>query len=61
MESPEYLSRTSAAALLDISPTTFWRRVKDGTLPAPVYIATMPRWRRGELLAAVETATKPAA
>lgn len=44
----------TAAALLGISRATFWRRVKDGTFPAPVKIGGATRWRRADLLAAVD-------
>ncbi len=50
------LSDNAGAALLGISRATFWRRVKDKTFPAPVRIGGVTRWRRDELLAAVEKA-----
>ena len=48
------LSDQSAAALLGISRATFWRRVKDRTFPDPIRIGGATRWRRDELLAAVD-------
>ncbi len=37
-------------AVLDISPTSVWRMVKAGTLPAPLNItARASRWRVGDL------------
>lgn len=48
------LSDHSAAALLGISRATFWRRVQDGTFPRPIRIAGSTRWRRDELMAAVD-------
>ena len=48
------LSDHTAAALLGISRATFWRRVKDGTFPRPVKIGGATRWRRADLLAAVD-------
>jgi predicted DNA-binding transcriptional regulator AlpA len=51
------LSDHSAAALLGISRATLWRRVSDRTLPAPVKIGHATRWRRDELLAAVDAAS----
>jgi predicted DNA-binding transcriptional regulator AlpA len=39
--------------------STFWRDVKRGTLPAPLYVGKrMPRWRRSELRAAVAAAPR---
>lgn len=56
------ISDHTAAALLGISRATLWRRVKDGTLPQPVKIGAATRWKRDELIAAVERlATSPAA
>jgi|OM-RGC.v1.034553319 Predicted transcriptional regulator len=51
------LADHDAAAFVGISRTTFWRRVKDGTFPQPVRIGRATRWRRDELVAAVERAT----
>lgn len=51
------LSDNAAAALLGISRATFWRRVNDGTFPRPVKIGGATRWRREELIAAVDAAT----
>lgn len=50
------LSDNAASALLGISRATFWRRVKDGTLPEPIRIGGATRWRRDELLAALDRA-----
>lgn len=58
---PEFISQANAAALLQIHPTTFWRRVKEGSLPGPVYVGHLPRWHRATLLAVVAATTKPAA
>ncbi|MEC9435133.1 MAG: DNA-binding protein [Pseudomonadota bacterium] len=44
----------AAAELLGLSRATFWRRVADGTLPGPLKIGAGSRWRRGEILAAIE-------
>lgn len=48
------ISDHTAAALLGISRATLWRRVKDGTLPQPVKIGAATRWKRDELITAVE-------
>lgn len=47
---------TDAAALLGCSKATFWRRVADGTIPAPVRIGGMTRWPRSEIVAVIEQA-----
>ena len=48
------LTDRQSAALFSISRPTFWRRVGDGTLPRPIKIGGATRWRRDELLAAIE-------
>lgn len=44
----------AAAEFLGLGRATFWRRVNDGTFPQPVRIGGATRWRRDELVAAVE-------
>ena len=51
------MSDNAAAAWLGISRATLWRRVADATLPQPVRIGGVTRWRRDELLAAVDRAS----
>jgi predicted DNA-binding transcriptional regulator AlpA len=37
------------------APSTFWRDVRNGKLPAPIYLGPrMPRWRCSELRASVD-------
>ena len=50
---PEYLTDRSGAAMLAISRATWWRRVRDGTLPKSVKIGGATRWRRADVLAAI--------
>ena len=50
------LSDRDACALLSISRATFWRRVKDNTFPQPIRIGGITRWRRSELLDAIDRA-----
>lgn len=58
MDEPAILvSDATAAALLAISRATFWRRVSDGAMPKPVKIGHATRWRRDEIMAAVDAAT----
>ena len=51
------LNDATAADWLGISRATFWRRVKDGTFPKPIRIGGATRWRRDELLAALDRAS----
>jgi predicted DNA-binding transcriptional regulator AlpA len=44
-----------AAAAVGISLAAFWRAVRDGRLPQPVYpLPRAPRWFRSELRAALQ-------
>jgi predicted DNA-binding transcriptional regulator AlpA len=52
------VSDHTGAALLGVSRATFWRRVGDGTLPKPVKLGGATRWRRDELLAAIDAVSK---
>jgi predicted DNA-binding transcriptional regulator AlpA len=55
MNEPAILpSDHSAAALHEISRATFWRRVQDGAFPQPIRIGGSTRWRRDELMAAID-------
>ncbi|OYU37994.1 MAG: DNA-binding protein [Pseudorhodobacter sp. PARRP1] len=45
-----------AAAILQVSVPTFWRRVADGTVPKPVKLGGLSRWPQTEILAVIETA-----
>ena len=49
------LTAEQSAVEVGLSPPGFWNAVRDGRLPAPFYPASRaPRWRRSELLAALE-------
>jgi predicted DNA-binding transcriptional regulator AlpA len=48
-----YVRLTVVASLLQISPTTVRRYVRDGILPAPIPIG-QPRWNVGDIRAALE-------
>ena len=49
------LTAAEAAAERGQALSTFWRGVKDGSVPAPYYVSPRcPRWRRSELRAALE-------
>jgi excisionase family DNA binding protein len=45
-----------ACKLLGCSRATLWRRVQDGTLPAPIKIGHMSRFVASEILEAIERA-----
>ncbi|MCB1328006.1 MAG: helix-turn-helix domain-containing protein [Maritimibacter sp.] len=45
------------AALLGCSKATWWRRVADGTLPPPLKIGGMSRWKMSDVLRLIEEAT----
>lgn len=40
--------------LLGCSRTTIWRRVQDGTLPKPIKIGGITRWRSTDLYSALQ-------
>lgn len=45
-----------AAAALSISQSTFWRRVKDGTISPPIRIGRMVRWRMSDIEGFIQSA-----
>ncbi len=53
------LNAEEGAAETGRAVSTFWRDVKTGTLPAPLYLnPRMPRWKRSELRAAIDAAPR---
>ncbi|MBN9031628.1 MAG: DNA-binding protein [Rhizobiales bacterium 63-7] len=50
------LNVKQSAAFLQVSIPTFWRRVKDGTVPKPVKIGTLSRWPQSEIVEVLEQA-----
>jgi len=51
----EAVTINGVAQMLDVSPVTVWRMVRDGTLPTPFYPRSrQPRWSRGDLREARE-------
>jgi predicted DNA-binding transcriptional regulator AlpA len=49
------LRTAEAAAEAGRAISTFWRDVRAGRLPAPIYLGPrMPRWRRSELRVALD-------
>ena len=55
-DKPLLISDKTGAALLDLSRSSWWRRVNDGTVPPPIRIGGATRWRLDEVLAAIERA-----
>lgn len=47
------LTAKECAAFLRVSLPTFYRRVADGTIPKPVKLGQLSRWRRSTLYAAI--------
>lgn len=43
------ITATEAAALLSMGRSTFWREVSAGTLPQPVKLGGLTRWRVADL------------
>lgn len=43
-----------AAFIMRISTASFWRRVKDGTVPRPIKLGGMSRWSKSEIVEVVE-------
>lgn len=47
------ISDRDCAAMLSCSRATFWRRVKDGTIPKPVRFGGLTRWSLEEIEAVI--------
>ncbi len=45
----QLLTAQQVKDLLCISQPTMWRRVKDGTIPSPVLIGGLKRWKRTDI------------
>ena len=56
MKDDALLTHSQAAKILSVSLSTFRRRVEDGTLPKPIKIASLTRWRRSDILGYIEKA-----
>ena len=55
MTNSALLTARQVAAQLSISRVHVWRKVSDGTLPAPVYVGPKaPRWRAEDIAAWIE-------
>ena len=51
------ISDNTGSALLGVSRATWWRRVHDGTLPQPIKLGGVTRWRRDEIEAVIDAAS----
>jgi predicted DNA-binding transcriptional regulator AlpA len=49
---------TEAAAIIGVSKATWWRRVADGTMPQPIRIGSVTRWKVSEIVTAIEKLAK---
>lgn len=56
-ETPVLISDKGGARMIGCSPATWWPRVGDGSLPQPIKIGGLTRWRRDEILSAIEAAS----
>lgn len=45
-----------AAAMIGASVSTFWRRVSDGTIPRPIKIGGISRWKRSSIVRVISDA-----
>lgn len=50
----QLMTGRQACALLQICRTTLWRYVRKGTLPPPVLVGSLKRWRLSDLQSFVE-------
>nr|WP_250809319.1 helix-turn-helix domain-containing protein [Neorhizobium tomejilense] len=50
------LTKKEAAAILNVSIPTFYRRVADGIVPKPIKIGTLSKWPQSEILSVIESA-----
>ncbi|EJF83277.1 helix-turn-helix transcriptional regulator [Bartonella rattimassiliensis] len=50
------LTVREAAKLLNISVSTLWRRVADGSVPKPLKIGSLARWLHSDLRNVIEKA-----
>ena len=50
---------SEAAALLSMGKSTFWREVAKGTVPQPIKLGGLTRWRVADLQRSVLPASSP--
>jgi excisionase family DNA binding protein len=48
-----YISYRELCLMLGISKSTAYRRVEDGTLPAPIHLGRMVRFRASDIAVAI--------
>ena len=54
-EAPILVRVEDVAAMMNLSARTIWRRVADGSFPAPVKYGAQQRWRRSDVVAYIES------
>lgn len=54
------LKATEVAKMLNISVTSIYRRMADGTLPKPIKLGSLSRWSKADIARVVETAREQA-
>lgn len=52
--SEEYLTREEVMQRLKLTKSSLYRRVADGSLPAPIKLGYLSRFRKSEIEAAIE-------
>ena len=57
--SEEYLTREEVMQRLKLTKSTLYRRVKDGTLPAPIKLGHLSRFRASDIETAMKELTPP--
>ncbi|WP_282182750.1 helix-turn-helix transcriptional regulator [Aliiroseovarius marinus] len=57
--SEEYLTREEVMQRLKLTKSSLYRRVNDGTLPAPIKLGHLSRFRASDIEAAMNELTPP--
>lgn len=52
--SEKYLTLTQVMARLQLAKSSVYRRIKDGTLPRPIKVGKLQRFKESEIEAAME-------
>lgn len=50
------LKASEVAKMLNISVTSIYRRMADGTIPRPIKLGTLSRWSQADILSAMAAA-----
>lgn len=57
--SEEYLTREEVMQRLKLTKSSLYRRINDGTLPAPIKLGHLSRFRASDIEAAMNELTPP--